>query len=101
MRKKIWFRKYGIGYIPITWQGIFITAFAIAFMIHTMVLVSRNMYSRSGTMYDIFPFWVPTILSWLWIAERTSEIENVEEGVENSEDNEEDNNSDPKSISRI
>jgi hypothetical protein len=35
------------------------------------IAVDRHSHSVSDTLYGIFPFWVPTLLTLAWIADRT------------------------------
>jgi len=70
--KKIWFKKWGWIFRPVSWQGTLITALLVLFLIQVFMAVDRNSHSVSDTLYGIFPFWVPSILSWLWIGLQTS-----------------------------
>ena len=71
--KKYWFKEWGWGYYPISWQGIVLTIIPIFFMVQVFLAVDRASHSVSDTLYGIFPFWVPTALVWLWVASKTSQ----------------------------
>lgn len=70
--KKAWFKKWGWIYRPVSWQGTFVTVLLILFLIQVFMAVDRNSHSVSDTFYGIFPFWVPSILVWLWIGQESS-----------------------------
>lgn len=73
--KKIWFKKFGWIYRPISWQGTLATVLLMLFMFQVFAAVDRRSHSVSDTLYGIFPFWVPAILAWLWIGLQTSSKE--------------------------
>jgi hypothetical protein len=70
--KNIWFKNWGWIYRPVSWQGWFLTFFALVFCIQVFIAVDRNSHSVSDTLYGIFPFVVPTFLLLVWIASRTT-----------------------------
>lgn len=70
--KRPWFRPWGWGYLPISWQGVLITALALAFCVNVFLAVDRRSHSASDTLYGIFPFVVPCLMLLNWIALNTS-----------------------------
>src|SRR4029077_10682216 len=44
----------------------------LSFCVHTFLFVDGKSHSVSDTLYGVFPFWVPTFLLYIWIADRTS-----------------------------
>ena len=71
--KKSWFKAWGWLYYPVSWQGVIVSVVALLFLIHIFVVVDGHMHSVSDTLYGIFPYWIPTILLWLWIAAKFSD----------------------------
>ena len=67
-----WFKPFGFLYRPASIAGWLISLLAVAFCVQVFLFVDGRSHSVSDTLYGIFPYWVPTILAWLWIAARTS-----------------------------
>lgn len=67
-----WFARFGLIYRPASIIGWLATLLAAAFCIHIFLFVDGRSHSVSDTLYGIFPYWVPAVLAWLWLAERTS-----------------------------
>ena len=67
-----WFTPLGWIYLPVTLEGFFVTALALAFCANTFWAIDRHSHSVTDTLYGIYPFWAPTILGLLWIASKTS-----------------------------
>lgn len=70
--KTRWFRPWGLIYRPVSAAGYLLTLAAAAVAVNGFLAVDRRSHSVSDTLYGIFPFWVPALLLWLWLAERTS-----------------------------
>ncbi len=70
--KKTWFKAWGWIYIPIGWQGVLVTLFALAFSLQVFLAVDRNSHSVSDTFYGIFPYVVPSWILVYWVASKTS-----------------------------
>ena len=70
--KKSWFKELGWIYYPVSWQGVVLTIFFVLFLTQTFLAVDDTSHSVSDTLYGIFPFWVPAVFVWLWIASKTS-----------------------------
>lgn len=68
-----WFKKFGVWYYPLSWQGWLITLAALTFCVHTTFAVNQHVNSVSDLLYGIFPFVVPTILAWERIAAKTTQ----------------------------
>lgn len=66
-----WFRPWGILFVPISPMGWLATALAIAFCVHIFLFVDSRSHSVTDTLYNIFPFWAPTLLALAWLADRT------------------------------
>ncbi|MBW7932569.1 MAG: hypothetical protein H3C62_02950 [Gemmatimonadaceae bacterium] len=67
-----WFRRIGWIHVPVSLAGAFVTLGALAFCVQVFLAVDRHAHSVSDTLYGIYPFVVPTLLLWDWIATRTS-----------------------------
>ena len=67
-----WFRSFGLLYLPVRPMGILITAAILAFCVHIFLHVDARSHSVSDTLYGTFPYIVPALLFWQWIAERTA-----------------------------
>lgn len=70
--KRSWFKSLGHVYYPISWQGFIITAFIFIFCAHIFLFVDVHSHSVSDTLYGIFPYWIPALLLYLWIAMKMS-----------------------------
>ena len=70
--KRPWFKEWSWGYYPVSWQGAVVTLLLVIFLAHIFIAVDGTSHSASDTLYGIFPFWVPAILVWLWIASCTA-----------------------------
>jgi len=68
-----WFKPVGLFSRPVSVAGWIFTVAPAAFCIHIFLFVDARSHSVSDTLYGIFPYWVPTFLLWLWIANRTSD----------------------------
>jgi hypothetical protein len=68
----LWFKPWGLVYRPVSLAGWMFSLIAVAFCVHIFLFVDGRSHSVSDTFYGIFPYWVPTILAWLWLASRTS-----------------------------
>jgi hypothetical protein len=66
-----WFKPAGMLFIPTTLLGWLITGLAAAFCLQIFWFVDAHSHSVSDTLYGIFPYWVPTLLAFAWIADRT------------------------------
>ncbi len=71
--KKLWFKKYGVVYYPISIVGTFLTIITILFCITVFITVDRHSHSVSDTLYGIFPYFVSAFTILFWIAANTSE----------------------------
>jgi hypothetical protein len=66
-----WFRPAGILFVPSSVSGWVVTALAIAFCAQVFWFGDTRSHSVSDTLYGVFPFWVPTLLAFAWLADRT------------------------------
>lgn len=66
------FKPVGLIFRPISIAGWVISLFALAFCLHILLFVDGRSHSVSDTFYGVLPYWVPTFLVWMWIANRTS-----------------------------
>ena len=66
-----WFHPMGVLFRPASIAGWLVTLAALAFCIQVVGAIDSRSHSISDTLYGIFPFWVPTILLFAWIADRT------------------------------
>jgi len=67
-----WFKPFGVVFRPVSVAGWSVSLLALAFCVHIFLFVDGKSHSVSDTFYGVFPYWVPTLLLWLWIANRTS-----------------------------
>ena len=66
-----WFKPLGVVFLPISTIGWGITILGFAFCVQVFVAIDHHSHSVSETLYGVFPFWAPTLLSLAWIADRT------------------------------
>lgn len=71
--KTIWFKKWGLIYLPIHPFGVVITLLAILFLIPVFSAIVRNGHSVSDDLYSMFVYTTCTAFWWKWIADKTSE----------------------------
>lgn len=71
--KRVWFRPLGWIYYPVSWQGLVLALGALVFCAQVFAAVDHRSHSVSDTLYGIFPYVVPSLLSLLWVAAKTSE----------------------------
>jgi len=69
---KIWFKKWGWIYRPVSWQGILVNLFVLAFCLNVFLAIDQNSHSVSDTLYGIFPFFIPAFGIYLWVASKRS-----------------------------
>lgn len=70
--KHPWFRPYGWIYWPTSWQGWLVTVLADLFVLHILLIAALRTHSVSDAFYMSFPYVVPTILLWNWVASKKS-----------------------------
>ncbi|MBD0296285.1 MAG: hypothetical protein ICV84_13965 [Flavisolibacter sp.] len=70
--KTIWFKPYGLIYLPIHFMGVLITLLAILLLIPIYSAIVRNGHSVSDDLYHMFVYTTCTTFWWKWIAEKTS-----------------------------
>ena len=70
-----WFKTWGWIYRPVSWQGLLIVLFTLAFCVQVFLAVDRNSHSVSDTLYGIFPYSIPAFILLNWFASKTSEDE--------------------------
>jgi hypothetical protein len=68
-----WFRRVGWFHLPVSFPGAIVTLGALAFCVQVFVAVDRHSHSGSDTLYGVYPFILPTLLLFDWVATRTSE----------------------------
>ena len=66
-----WFRPMGLLFVPVSPLGWMVTLLALAFCAHIFLFFDQRSHSVTDLLYGIFPFWVPTLLSVAYIADRT------------------------------
>lgn len=64
-----WFKPAGPAFIPVSTAGWLITNLAIAFCGQVFRFVDARSHSVGDTLYDLFPFWAPTLLALGWLAD--------------------------------
>jgi hypothetical protein len=70
--ERIWFRRYGWFYLPVSVAGSVILLIAVLFCFNVFLAEDRASHSASDTLYAIYPYFVCTFLLYDWIAERSS-----------------------------
>jgi hypothetical protein len=71
--KTIWFRQFGLLYIPVHFYGYIITMLAIALMVPVAVDVFKDDHAISDDLFHLFVYLTCTAFWWKWIADKTSE----------------------------
>jgi hypothetical protein len=66
-----WFKPAGLFFVPVSAMGWLLCVAALGFYVNTFLAIDRHSHSVSDTLYGIFPFWVPALLTLGWIADRT------------------------------
>lgn len=72
MKKKRWFKRTGLLFIPINWKGLAVTGFIFLFCINIFLVVDANSHSISDTLYGIFPYVVVALIAFYLLAFKTS-----------------------------
>jgi hypothetical protein len=70
--KQYWFKRLGWVYRPVSWQGILVVLFAVAFCVNVFLAIDRHSHSASDTLYGVFCYFAATFLLVNWIASNTS-----------------------------
>lgn len=68
-----WFRPWGWIYRPTSWQGLLLTFLVILFCAQAFLAVDRHSHSVSDTLYNLFPYIVPSLMLLNWVASKTSD----------------------------
>jgi hypothetical protein len=66
-----WFKPLGLLFYPCSVMGWLFTLAALAFCAHIFLFVDARSHSVTDTLYDIYPYWLPTLVALGWIADRT------------------------------
>ena len=69
---RIWFREFGLLYLPVSIPGWLATLVAVAFCVHIFLFVDSRSHSVADTLYGVFPYVTPTLLGLYVLALRTS-----------------------------
>jgi hypothetical protein len=67
-----WFKPWGWIYRPVSWQGVVIILFTLAFCAQVFLAIDRNSHSVSDTLYGVFPYFVCSFGILYWIASKSS-----------------------------
>lgn len=67
-----WFKKTGWIYMPISAEGLMVTALAVVFMVPVTIAIIRNGHSVSDDCYHLFVYTTCTAFWWKWVAEKTA-----------------------------
>lgn len=70
--QKVWFKKWGWLYRPISISGWILNILAILFNIQIFLAIDRQSHSASDTLYGLFPYLISTFLLLMWIASQTN-----------------------------
>jgi hypothetical protein len=66
-----WFKPLGLLFYPCSVMGWLFTLAALVFCAHIFLFVDARSHSVTDTLYDIYPYWLPTLVALGWIADRT------------------------------
>jgi len=66
--KHVWFKKFGIVFIPISVVGVALYVVTLAFCGTVVLAADRNAHSVSDFFYGIFPYIVSAFTVLFWIA---------------------------------
>ena len=66
-----WFKPVGLLFAPVSAAGWLITLMAFAFCAQVIWFADTRSHSVSDSIYGVFPFWVLTLLTLAWLADRT------------------------------
>jgi hypothetical protein len=69
---RTWFRPWGWIYRPVSWQGVLLSALVLGFCVQVFLAVDHQSHSVSDTLYGVFPYIVPCLMLWNWLASKTS-----------------------------
>ena len=69
---KPWFAPWRWVYRPVSIPGWIVTLIVAWFCVHVFNVIDSTSGSASDTFYGIFPFFVPALTIWYWIASHTS-----------------------------
>ncbi len=74
-RKKLWFRakKYGWGWMPVSWQGWLILAIYIFGVVYEFRLVNSFSHSVSDTLIGFFPRILGLTILFIWVCYKKGE----------------------------
>ena len=67
-----WFAPWGWIYRPISWQGVVVLGFTLAFCIQVFLAIDSRSHSVTDTLYNVFPYIVCSLVILNWIADKTS-----------------------------
>jgi hypothetical protein len=56
----------------VSWQGFLLVLLTTVFCVQVFLAIDRHSHSVSDTLFGVFPFIVPAIMLFYWIASRTS-----------------------------
>lgn len=70
--ERIWFKRYGWFYLPVSVAGSVILLIAVLFCFNVFLNEDRQSNSAAETLYAIYPWFVGTFLLYDWIAQRSS-----------------------------
>lgn len=72
MSRIVWFKEFGLFYLPVSVAGWLLSLLSFAFCIHIFVFMDSRAHSGTDLLYGIFPYVVPTLLGLYVCAMRTS-----------------------------
>ena len=71
--KRVWFRRFGWFYRPVSWQGIILVALVFVFCVQVFRAIDRHSHSVTDTLYNFFPYCTCCFLLLNWVASNTSD----------------------------
>ena len=70
--KRIWFKRLGWFYRPVSWPGILVAGLALVFCVQVFRAIDRHSHSATDTLYNFFPYLTCCFLLLNWVAANTS-----------------------------
>jgi hypothetical protein len=69
-----WFRRWGWVYRPVHPFGYLALLAAVAFLVHTFLVLDARAHSVSDLLYHFYAYAAPTFLGLMWVCSRTCAV---------------------------
>lgn len=67
-----WFKPFGWFYRPVAVPGYVIFFLMFLFCLHIIIATTVRSHSLADVLYGVFPFIIPAVGVYLWVASKTS-----------------------------